>query len=222
MLLSFQSAISFQVLSNAMFATTFGEICLCVKIHTRKCCPPGVCGWTNMIPANWHPSYHHHWLGAGIITRCHMAWQSLSLIKTSSITREWRQNVYKDTAFNFEVLGKKYTSHFQIAKSVSFKWISGRRISEDEALIAIYMTLICPCWKLSIMQEDTSCFYLAFKTKLRKPYLDAFNFSNNSEMWLCCEKSIVHHPWALSVGKPTINQHTITHQSIPQLHIKGL
>ena len=20
---------------------------------------PGVCGWTNMIPANWHQSYHH-------------------------------------------------------------------------------------------------------------------------------------------------------------------
>ena len=101
-----------------MFATTFGKICLCVKIHTRKCCPPGVCGWTNMISANWHPSYHHHWLGAGIITRCHMPWQSLSLIKTSSKTREWRQNVYKDTAFNFGALGKKYTSHFQIAKSV--------------------------------------------------------------------------------------------------------
>ena len=84
------------------------------------------------------------------------------------------------------------------------------------------MTLICHCWKLSIMQEDTSCLYLAFKTKLRKPYLDAFNFSNNSEMLVCCEKSIVHHPWALSVGKPTINQHTITHQSIPHLHIKGL
>ena len=45
----------------------------------------------------------HHWLGSSIITRCHMGWQSLVLIKTSSKTREWRQNVYKSHSLQLSI-----------------------------------------------------------------------------------------------------------------------